>query len=64
MSSYRDSLSPWCIIRSFPNARTIVVARFRRRSDAEVQLHTLHRLMPTVPLSIMFDGILRRSPQK
>jgi hypothetical protein len=64
MLSYRELLSPWCIIRSFPNCRTVIVTRFRRRSDAEAQLHILHRLLPTVPLSIMFDGSIHRNNRK
>jgi hypothetical protein len=56
MSSYRDSLHPWCIVRSFPNAHTLIVARFRRRSDAEAQLRVLQHLMPTISFCIVFDA--------
>ncbi|MBD1997797.1 hypothetical protein H6G00_14365 [Leptolyngbya sp. FACHB-541] len=56
MPSYRDSLHPWCIIRSFPNSHTLIVARFRRRSAAEAQLRTLQRLIPTVSFCIVFDA--------
>jgi hypothetical protein len=56
MSSYRDSLHPWCIVRSFPNAHPLIVARFRRRSDAEAQLRALQRLMPTISFCIVFDA--------
>ncbi|NJL40863.1 MAG: hypothetical protein HC833_17860 [Leptolyngbyaceae cyanobacterium RM1_406_9] len=56
MSSYRDSLHPWCIVRSFPSAHTLVVARFRRRNDAEAQLRTLQRLIPTASFCIVFDA--------
>jgi hypothetical protein len=56
MPSYRDSLHPWCIVRSFSNAHTLVVARFRRRNDAEAQLRALQRLMPTANFCIVFDA--------
>ncbi|MBD2071802.1 hypothetical protein H6F93_30500 [Leptolyngbya sp. FACHB-671] len=55
MPSYRDSLHPWCIVRSFPDSHTLIVARFRRRSDAEAQLRTLQRLIPTASFCIVFD---------
>jgi hypothetical protein len=32
-----------------------IVARFRRRNDAESHLQVLRRLMPTVPFEIVFD---------
>jgi hypothetical protein len=54
--SYRDQLQPWCIIRCLPNAQTITVARFRRRSDAEAYLRTLRQLTPTASFRIVFDG--------
>ncbi|WP_242050743.1 hypothetical protein [Oculatella sp. FACHB-28] len=56
MPSYRDSLHPWCIVRSFPNAHTLVVARFRRRNDAEAQLRALQRLIPVATFCIVFDA--------
>ncbi len=53
---YRDQLYPWCIIRLLPNARTIVVNRFRRRNDAEAQMKVLRRLKPDAKYQIMFDA--------
>ncbi|HEY9820842.1 MAG TPA: hypothetical protein V6D35_08680 [Candidatus Sericytochromatia bacterium] len=53
--SYREKLSPWCIIRLFPNMQQRIVARFRRRNDAESHLQVLRRLMPSVPFEIVFD---------
>ncbi|NEO98810.1 MAG: hypothetical protein F6K58_09060 [Symploca sp. SIO2E9] len=34
-----------------------VVARLRRRNDAEEHLRALRRLMPNVPFSLIFDPI-------
>lgn len=53
--SYKDQLSPWCIIRHLPNMQRLVVARCRRRSDAEAHLQILQQLMPTLSFSIIFD---------
>jgi len=32
--TYLQRLHPWCIIRPYPDMRTIIVGRFRRRVDA------------------------------
>jgi hypothetical protein len=53
--SYLERLNPWCIIRPFPDMRSLIVGRFRRRVDAEGHLQILKQLMPTVPFAIMFD---------
>lgn len=53
--SYKEKLSPWCIIRLLPNLQRSVVARFRRRNDAEAHLQVLRRLIPDVPFEIVFD---------
>ncbi|MBL1176749.1 hypothetical protein [Pantanalinema sp. GBBB05] len=53
---YRNQLHPWCIIQLLPNARTIVVQRFRRRSDAEAHMQVLRRMKPHASYQIMFDA--------
>ncbi|HEY9742282.1 MAG TPA: hypothetical protein V6C90_17490 [Coleofasciculaceae cyanobacterium] len=53
--TYLEKLHPWCIIRLFPNMRSSIVGRFRRRVDAEGHLRVLKQLMPTVPYAIVFD---------
>ncbi|MBD0343885.1 MAG: hypothetical protein ICV63_03435 [Coleofasciculus sp. Co-bin14] len=53
--TYRHQLFPWCIIRPLPNLKRYIVARFRRRNNAESHLQVLRRLMPTVPFEIVFD---------
>ena len=57
MLSYRDRLQPWCIIQCLPNAQTLIIARFRRRNDAEAQLQVLKRLTPTAIYQVIFDNI-------
>ncbi len=53
--TYKNQLYPWCIIRPFPNMRSQIVGRFRRRVDAEGHLRVLKRLIPDVSYFIMFD---------
>jgi hypothetical protein len=53
--TYFDSLYPWCIIRVLPNLQSVVVARFRRRSDAEAHMQIIQRLIPSVSYKIVFD---------
>jgi hypothetical protein len=63
--TYRDRLSPWCIILLLPQMQRLppaghrppVVARFRRRNDAEAHLQALKRLNPTLHYEIVFDPI-------
>ena len=53
--TYFEKLHPRCIIRPLPNLQRRVIARCRRRNDAEAHLQVLRRLMPTVPFEIVFD---------
>ena len=62
--TYFERLNPWCIIRPFPDMRSKIVGRFRRRVDAEGHLQLLKRMMPTVPFEIMFDVPSEQSESK
>ena len=53
--TYLEKLHPWCIIRPLPNLQRRIVARCRRRNEAQSHLQVLQRLMPTVPFEIVFD---------
>lgn len=53
--TYNTQLFPWCIIRPQPNMKQKIVARFRRRSDAEAHLQILKQLLPTTSHTIIFD---------
>jgi hypothetical protein len=55
--AYRDQLYPWCIVRSVSNAQTTVVARFRRRTDAEAHLRILRRTHPNFAYHILFEKV-------
>lgn len=54
--SYRDALSPWCIVRLLPQMQRITVARFRRRNDADAHVRVLRHLIPEGIYVILFDG--------
>lgn len=53
--TYNTQLFPWCIIRPQSNMKQKIVARFRRRSDAEAHLQILKQLLPTTTHTIIFD---------
>jgi hypothetical protein len=53
--TYVEKLHPWCIIRPLPNLQRRIVARCRRRNEAESHVQVLRRLMPTVHFEIVFD---------
>lgn len=64
--TYFEKLHPWCIIQPLPKLQRRIVARFRRRSDAEAHLQILRRLIPTVTHAIVFDPMLEQedSPEE
>jgi hypothetical protein len=53
--SYHEQLHPWCIARVLPDSKTTVVARFRRRIDAEAHLKLLNQLTPTADYRVVFE---------
>jgi len=53
--TYRNQLSPWCLILLLPKMQRIVIDRFRRRGDAEGHLQVLQRSHPTRDYVIIFD---------
>ncbi|MEJ6483802.1 hypothetical protein N0Y54_21205 [Nostoc punctiforme UO1] len=53
--TYSEKLSPWCVIRLLPNMQHRILARFRRRSDAEAHLQVLHRLIPGMSFTLIFN---------
>lgn len=46
---------PWAIARLLPNARTIIVARFHNRQDADDHKRLLHRFISNAEFEIIFD---------
>ncbi len=53
--TYKNKLSPWCIIRPLPDMQTRFIARFRSRSDAEGHLQILRVNNPTASYDLIFD---------
>ncbi len=54
--TYFEKLHPWCLIRLLPNCQRIVVARFRKRNDADEHLRVLQRLVKHRTFVIIFDS--------
>ncbi len=53
--NYFDQLHPWCLMRLLPNLQNQVIARFRKRNDAEAHMRVLRQLTPGVRYEIVFD---------
>ncbi len=51
---YQQQLYPWCIIQLLPEMQRRVVARFRRRNDADAHLRVL-RQQAQLRYTIVFD---------
>ena len=58
--TYFEQLYPWCIIKPVAHVQWTILARFRRRSDAEAHLQILRRLIPDVTYQIIFDVQLEK----
>jgi hypothetical protein len=52
--TYRQRLNHWAIVRLLPDMQHIVVARFRRRSDADGHLHFLQQI-PNSNFIVIFN---------
>jgi hypothetical protein len=53
--TYSEKLHPWCIISLLPNCQRVIVARFRKRNDADDHLRVLKRLVKMRTFVIIFD---------
>jgi hypothetical protein len=54
-SAYGDRLKRWAIARLFPNQQPVIVARFRKRADADGHLRFLQNQMPEAQFTVVFD---------
>jgi hypothetical protein len=54
-SAYRDRLKRWAIARLLSHQQPVIVARFRKRSDAEGHLQFLRQQIPDGTFTILFD---------
>ncbi|MBH8566062.1 hypothetical protein I8748_28525 [Nostoc sp. CENA67] len=53
---YRDNLNRWLAVRLLGNMQRVVVARFRKQSEAEGYLQPIRRLIPDGKFLVVFDG--------
>jgi hypothetical protein len=59
--TYFDSLHPWCIVHFLPNMRHRIIARFRRRNDADAHLRVLRQYDQHLDYKVVFDAALEQS---
>ena len=60
-TSYQQQLHPWCIILQLPQMQNRIVARFRRRNDADAHMRVLRQDNPPMQYSIIFDPVLEQT---
>jgi hypothetical protein len=53
--AYYNQLHTWCIMQQCPNFQRAVIARFRKRNDAEDYLKALRRLAPNASYLLIFE---------
>ena len=56
-SIYRARLFPWSVIRLLPDCQQSVLARFRKRNEAEEFLRSVRRVEHSWNCEIVFDPI-------
>jgi hypothetical protein len=54
-TTYNQLLHPWCIVQPLPHMQHRIVARFRRRNDADAHLRALCRLTPLAQYRVVFS---------
>lgn len=53
--AYGDRLKRWAIARFLPHQQPVIVARFRKRSDADGHLQFLRHQIPEGRFLVVFD---------
>ena len=56
-SVYRARLFPWSVIRSLPDCQRLVLARFRKRNQAEEYVRSVRQVNSDWHCVIVFDLI-------
>ncbi|MEB3211738.1 MAG: hypothetical protein VKL39_10295 [Leptolyngbyaceae bacterium] len=56
--TYQEQLNPWTVQNQHPQMGQQVIARFRRRGDADAYLNTMQNLRPGLKLSVAFATTL------
>jgi len=60
-TTYHQLLHPWCIMQLLPQMQRRVVARFRRRNDAEAHMRVLRQKALAMQYTIVFDPAQEQS---
>ena len=58
-SGYRARLFPWSVIRLLPDCQRSVLARFRKRNQAEEYVRSVKRVNSDWDCTIVFDPVGR-----
>ena len=56
-SGYRARLFPWSVIRLLPDCQRSVLARFRKRNQAEEYVRSVKRVNSDWDCTIVFDPV-------
>ncbi|MBD2462861.1 hypothetical protein H6G89_17615 [Oscillatoria sp. FACHB-1407] len=59
--TYQDQLNPWVIHQLLPNLNRRIIARFRRRTEAEAYLKVVQQMRSTAQFLIAFDAPIANS---
>lgn len=54
--TYQEKLNPWTVQNQHPNLGQQVIARFRRRGEADAYLNAMQQMRPGLKLSVAFAG--------
>lgn len=52
--TYQEQLNPWTVQNQHPSLGQQVIARFRRRGEADAYLNAMQQMRPSMKLSIAF----------
>ncbi len=62
--TYQEKLNPWTVQNQHPNLGQQVIARFRRRGEADAYLNAMQQMRPSMRLSVAFAGQMSAKPVK
>lgn len=54
-TAYNQLLHPWCVVQLLPHMQRRIVARFRRRNNADAHLKAMRRLSSSAQYTVVFD---------
>lgn len=52
--TYQEQLNPWMVQNQHPQLGQQIIARFRRRGEADAYLNAMQQMRPSMRLSVAF----------